>query len=164
MFVHPGTQESYIRPGRACESQRVAPRRRRTRQRDEIGSSCTINPLVRAENTAVSFGGCDRACAAQVPAVVGDSAAAAVAERYSWTREFDDLFGIYARYARLQRERSRHENEFTIGSYSHRTATVATALLRRPASSRERTIRLRGLELFADFLTTYYTDHEPESC
>ena len=78
-----------------------------------------------------------------------------------------DCFAFTARSAQTTDERDamKTDEPFTIRSYrAVRSRGGASALLPRPDFSANRSIRFTKIdELFADFLTTYYTDHEPES-
>ena len=85
---------------------------------------------------------------------------------YAWPRVFDDSFAFTARSAQATGVAKQNENRRHLGF-----AVIAPPIGRRCASCAADTGFLgepidpvyEDRELFADFLTTYYTDWEPES-
>jgi alpha-1,6-mannosyltransferase len=93
LFVHPGTQETFglaALESQACGTPVVGIRGSAMDRIILHDQSCWA-----AENSAAALADAIEKCCAGDLRSLGNTAAAAVAQRYSWTHVFDDLFCIY---------------------------------------------------------------------
>ena len=164
LFVHPGVQETFglvALESQACGTPVVG-----------IAGSYMDRIIFHdqgwwaRENSPTALADAIQEVASQRLETMSESASHAAAKAHAWPRVFERLFCIYRTCALTTTVPDAMETEkaFTIRNYR--------------ASDREAVRRLccetgflgeaidpvyEDRELFADFLTTYYTDHEPES-
>src|SRR5262249_52208823 len=166
LFVHPGVQETFGLAALECQACGTPVVGIRGSYMDNV--ICHDQESWALENSVDALVNAIEDCSDRKLSVMGRNAARVARSLYSWPRVFDELFCIYrelrSKYRRFYMLNDDHQ-PFLIRGYrvSDREAVrklcCDTGFLGEPIDP-----VYQDRELFSDFLTTYYTDHEPESC